>query len=90
LIQKYSTYEDGMKEVMKNLYSVAKKGAKIIFVVGDKKVHGEIINGAEFFNKISPFKLIEVVERVYTNTTSQVFDEINKTTRKEQIVVWEK
>ena len=90
LIQKFATYEDGMKSVMENLHAVTKKGAKIVFVVGDKKVHGNIVNGADFFNKISPFKLLEVVERVYTNTTSQVFDDINKTSRKEQIVVWEK
>jgi DNA modification methylase len=90
LIQKFSTYEQSMKDVLDDLYLVCKPGAKIIFVVGDKKIHGEVINGAEFFNKITPFKLLEVVERSYTNSTSQVFDEINKTARKEQIIVWQK
>jgi DNA modification methylase len=90
LIQKFNTYEHAMREVLNDLYIVCKPGSKIIFVVGDKKIHGEVINGAEFFNKITPFKLVEVVERSYTNSTSQVFDEINKTARKEQIVVWQK
>ena len=90
LIQKFSTYEKSMKEVLDDLYLVCKPGAKIIFVVGDKKIHGKVINGAEFFNKLTPFKLLEVVERTYTNSTSQVFDEINKTARKEQIIVWQK
>jgi hypothetical protein len=90
LIQKFNTYEKSMKEVLDDLYIVCKPGAKIIFVVGDKKIHGQVINGAEFFNNITPFKLLEVVERNYTNTTSQVFDEINKTARKEQIIVWQK
>ncbi len=90
LIQKFNTYEHAMREVLNDLYIVCKPGSKIIFVVGDKKIHGEVINGAEFFNKLTPFKLVEVVERSYTNSTSQVFDEINKTARKEQIVVWQK
>ena len=64
--------------------------AKIIFVVGDKKIHNKLINGAEFFNKISPFKTVDIVERTYANTSSKVFDDINKTERKEQIIVWEK
>lgn len=90
LIQKFNSYEKDMKLVLDELYKVCKKGSKIIFVVGDKKIHGQLINGADFFNKITPFKLIEVVERSYTKSTSQVFDEINKTARREQIVVWEK
>ncbi len=90
LIQKFNTYEKSMKEVLDDLYLVCKPGAKIIFVVGDKKIHGKVINGGEFFNKLTPFKLLEVVERAYTNSTSQVFDEINKTARKEQIIVWQK
>jgi 16S rRNA G966 N2-methylase RsmD len=90
LIQKYSTYEDNIKQVLDQLYMVCKPGAKVIFVVGDKKIHGKVINGADFFNKLTPFKLLEVVERNYTNSTSKIFDEINKTDRREQIIVWEK
>jgi 16S rRNA G966 N2-methylase RsmD len=90
LIQKISTYEESMKLVLDDLYTVCKPGAKIIFVVGDKKIKGQILNGAEFFNRFTPFKLLEVIDRSYTKSTSQVFDEINKTARREQIIVWEK
>jgi len=90
LIQSFSDYKDDMKAVLVELYKVCRTGAKIIFVVGDKKVHSKVINGAEFFSEISPFKNIEVVERRYTGTSSKVFDTINKTDRKEQIIVWEK
>jgi site-specific DNA-methyltransferase (cytosine-N4-specific) len=90
LIQNFNSYEEDMIAVLDQLNYVCKKNALIIFVVGDKKVHGKIINGGEFFKKISPFKLIEVVERTYTNSTSKIFDSINKTSRKEQIIVWQK
>lgn len=90
LIQNFSSYEEDMKIVLNELYKVCKKGAKIIFVVGDKKIHNKVINGAEFFNSISPFECENVVERSYTGTSSQVFDNINKTERKEQIIIWKK
>jgi len=51
-----------------------KNGGQIIFVVGDKKIHGKIINGAAFFQKISPFKKVKVIERTYSGISSQVFD----------------
>jgi ubiquinone/menaquinone biosynthesis C-methylase UbiE len=79
-----------MSEVLNELYKVVKKGGKVLFVVGDKKVHGKLINGAEFFNDITPFKIINTIERSYTGSSSQVFDKLNKTDRKEQIIVWEK
>ena len=90
LIQNFSNYEEDMKIVLSELYKVCRKGARIIFVVGDKKVHNVLINGADFFNKISPFECEQVVERSYTGTSSQVFDSINKTDRKEQIIIWKK
>jgi DNA modification methylase len=90
LIQNFASYSTDMKKVLDQLYLVCKTGAIVVFVVGDKKIHGEIINGASFFSAISPFQTIEIIERSYTNTTSQVFDEINKTSRKEQIIVWQK
>ena len=73
-----------------NRYNTTILGSKIIFVVGDKRVHGKVINGGEFFNSISPFKNVKFLERSYSNTSSQIFDTINKTKRKEQIVIWEK
>lgn len=90
LIQNFTNYKEDMEIVLQELYKVCKKGARIIFVVGDKKIHNKLINGAEFFNSISPFECEKVVERSYTGTSSQVFDSINKTDRKEQIIIWKK
>lgn len=90
LIQNFDTYADNMKMVLENLYTVVKPGGQVIFVVGDKKIHGKVINGAEFFQAISPFTKYEVVERSYTGTSSQVFDKLNKTERKEQVIIWQK
>lgn len=90
LIQNFSNYEEDMKIVLNQLYKVCKDGARVIFVVGDKKVHNKVINGGEFFNSISPFICEDIVERSYTGTSSSVFDSINKTERKEQVIIWRK
>jgi SAM-dependent methyltransferase len=90
LIQNFDNYKEDMQVVLNNLYTVLKPGGQIIFVVGDKKIHGNVINGADFFQAISPFGEYEIIERSYTGTSSKVFDEINKTERKEQIVIWTK
>ena len=90
LIQDFGDYRTDMKKVLDGLYNVLKPGGQVIFVVGDKKVHGKIVNGADFFNEISPFKHIETIERSYSGTSSQVFDQLNNTSRKEQIVIWQK
>ena len=79
-----------MRIVLSELYKICRTGAKVIFVVGDKKIHNKVINGADFFTEISPFKKIDVIERRYTGSSSKVFDSINQTDRKEQIIVWEK
>lgn len=90
LIQSFENYKDDMKTVLDKLYNVLKPGGQVIFVVGDKKIHGRVINGAEYFQSISPFKDYTIVERSYSGTSSKVFDAINKTDRKEQIVIWTK
>jgi len=90
LIQTFKEYELDMKKVLEELYKVCKKGARIIFVVGDKKIHGKLINGGEFFNSLSPFNNVKFLERTYSGSSSQVFDKLNNTKRKEQIVIWEK
>lgn len=90
LIQTFNEYERDMKIVLNELYKVCKKGAKVIFVVGDKKIHGKLISGSDFFNSLSPFKNVKILERSYTGTSSQVFDKLNNTKRKEQIIIWEK
>jgi hypothetical protein len=77
-----------MKIVLTEIEKVVKPGGLVIFVVGDKKVHGEVINGGEFFRNLTSMKHIRSIERSYSGTSSKVFDAINKTQRKEQIVVW--
>jgi len=90
LIQNIENYKEDMRLVLDNLNTVLKPGGQVIFVVGDKKIHGKVINGADYFQAISPFGKYEIIERSYTGTSSKVFDEINKTDRKEQIVIWTK
>ena len=88
LIQHADTYREDMKMVLDELDKVTTDDALIIFVVGDKKVKSKVINGGEFFNEIK--KASYISERSYSGTSSQVFDVLNKTERKEQIVVWDK
>lgn len=88
LIQYADSYENDMREVLRELDIVTTDDALIIFVVGDKKVGGKVINGGEFFNNIMPASYIH--ERGYSGSASAVFDVLNKTDRKEQIVVWDK
>lgn len=90
LIQSFDNYKSDMKIVLDKLYQVLKPGGQVIFVVGDKKIHRKVINGADFFQSISPFDNYSIVERMYSGTSSKIFDTINKTERKEQIVIWTK
>lgn len=90
LIQDFTNYKDNMQTVLNELYKVLKPNGNVIFVVGDKKARGKVINGGEFFNAISPFQHVKTIERVYSGTSSKVFDEINKTERKEQVIIWKK
>ncbi len=90
LIQQFSTYKIEMKTVMNELDKVLVPGGKVIFVVGDKKVHGELIQGESFFDELSPWTKLGSVDRVYKGTSSTVFDNINNTKRREQVMVWQK
>jgi len=89
LIQRYSTYRKDMKKALTAIDRVVHDKATIIFVVGDRKVRGELIRGSDFFTEIAPWDYSYVVEREYTNTASGLWDKINKTQRKEQIIVWD-
>ncbi|MHA2063749.1 MAG: DNA adenine methylase [Candidatus Thorarchaeota archaeon] len=89
LIQRYSTFRDDMAEALKAIDRVAKEDAIVIFVVGDRMVHRELIRGSEFFTEIAPWNEPYTVERAYTNTPSKMWDKINKTQRKEQVIVWD-
>ena len=88
LIQYVDTYEADMRAVIEELEKVTTENALIIFVVGDKKVKGGVINGGDFFRNIREASYVE--ERSYSGSSSQVFDVLNRTKRKEQIVVWDK
>ncbi len=90
LIQKAAEYEKDMKEVFNELLRVTKKNGLIIFVVGDKKIKDKVINGGDFFSGLLKHRPNTVIERSYTGSSSQIFDKLNKTDRKEQIVIWDK
>ena len=90
LIQKVSSYEQDMRRVLEQLVKVTSDSAKLIFVVGDKKTKSGVINGGEFFSDLLNHKPDKIFERSYTGSSSQIFDSINKTSRREQIVVWDK
>ena len=87
-VQHIKSYEDDMRIILKELDIVTKDDSLIIFVVGDKKIKGNIINGGEYFNKIK--KASYILERSYSKSSSQLFDTLNNTSRKEQIVIWDK
>lgn len=89
LIQRYSTYESDMREALLALDQVVHDKSIIIFIVGNRMVHGKLVRGSDFFSKIAPWAEPYVVEREYTKTASGLWDRINATTRKEQVVVWD-
>jgi len=88
LIQNYSTYNEDMKQALLAIDRVIHDESLVIFVVGDRKVRGKLIKGSDFFAEIAPWNHPYIVEREYTNTASRLWDKINKTKRKEQIIVW--
>ena len=89
LIQRYSTYKVDMENALAAINRVVHDESLIIFVVGDRKVRGKLIRGSDFFTDIAPWDNSYIVEREYTNTASGLWDKINKTQRKEQIIVWD-
>lgn len=90
LIQKFSDYKENMISVLNQIDIVTKEDAVIVFVVGDKKAKDGIIDGGEFFASLRESNPTYIAERVYSGSQSQIFDTLNKTNRKEQIVVWHK
>lgn len=89
LIQRFSTYKDDIRSALLAVDRVVKDEALIIFVVGDRMVHRRLIRGSEFFAEIAPWEGSYVVERSYSDTPSRLWDRINKTQRKEQVMVWD-
>lgn len=90
LIQNIKDYKKDMAKVMREIIKITKSDAKIVFVVGDKKIGKEIIKGSDLFSELIKHKPSKIIEREYTNSSSQVFDKLNKTKRKEQIIIWDK
>jgi hypothetical protein len=88
LIQRYSSYKEDMTNALNAIDGVLKDNALVIFVVGDRRVHRELIKGSDFFTKIAPWDNPYVVEREYTKTPSSLWDHVNDTKRKEQVIVW--
>ena len=89
LIQRYSTYREEMKRALQSIDEVLRDNAIVIFVVGDRMVRKKLIRGADFFTDIAPWKNPYTVEREYTKTASSLWDKINTTQRKEQVIVWD-
>jgi len=89
LIQRYSTYQEEMKSALQSIDVVLRDNAIVIFVVGDRMVRKKLIRGADFFTDIAPWKNPYIVEREYTKTASSLWDKINTTQRKEQVIVWD-
>jgi hypothetical protein len=79
-----------MVKCLDEIDKITTDNAIVIFVVGDKKVGSEVVNGGSFFTRISKHKPLQILEREYTKTASKIWDSINKTKRREQIVVWDK
>ncbi|MFW9943555.1 MAG: DNA adenine methylase [Candidatus Sifarchaeia archaeon] len=89
LIQRYSTYEQDVSMALSAIDRVVKDDSLIIFVVGDRMVRRKLIRGAEFFAEIAPWNDPYIVERSYASTPSRIWDKINNTQRKEQVIVWD-
>ena len=90
LIQSFDSYAKDMKNCFNEIKKVTSNNAVIIFVVGDKKKGNKVIKGGEFFKEIIKEKPSYVIEREYSGTASKIWDKINNTQRKEQIIVWDK
>jgi len=89
LIQKFASYREDMKSALKAIDKVLHEESLIVFVVGDRMVKRKLIRGSDFFSEIAPWDNPYIVEREYTNTASGLWDNINSTNRKEQILVWD-
>ncbi len=88
LIQRYSTYKQDVSMALSAIDRVVKNDALIIFVVGDRMVRRRLVRGAEFFTEIAPWNDPYIVERSYACTPSRIWDKINRTQRREQVIVW--
>ncbi|MHA2022502.1 MAG: hypothetical protein ACTSWQ_02460, partial [Candidatus Thorarchaeota archaeon] len=88
-IQRYSTYKEDMMQALQAIDKVLHDESLVIFVVGDRMVRKKLIRGADFFRDIAPWNDPYIVEREYTKTASSVWDKINTTQRKEQVLVWD-
>ncbi|UCE09900.1 MAG: RsmD family RNA methyltransferase [Candidatus Thorarchaeota archaeon] len=89
LIQTFSTFREEMSTALRAIDAVLHDESLVILVVGDRMVNRKIIRGSEFFSEIAPWDNPYCLERSYSATASGIWDKINSTRRKEQIVVWD-
>jgi len=89
LIQRYSTYKEDMTKALQSIDQVLHDESLVIFVVGNRMVRKKLIRGSDFFTEIAPWSDPYIVEREYTKTASGLWDKINVTQRKEQVIVWD-
>ncbi|MHA2133401.1 MAG: RsmD family RNA methyltransferase [Candidatus Thorarchaeota archaeon] len=89
LIQTYSKYRDEMSKALSAIDRVVHEESIIILVVGDRMVNQELIRGSDFFSEIAPWEKSYSLERAYSATASGIWDKINSTQRREQVVVWD-
>ncbi len=89
LIQTYSSYREDMQSALTAIDRVVHDESLVIFVVGDRMVRRKLIKGSDLFSEIAPWAEPYIVEREYSNTASGLWDTINSTKRKEQVLVWD-
>ncbi len=89
LIQSFSTYRSDMTQALRSIQRVVREDGLVILVVGDRMVRRRLIRGSEFFAEIAPWGKPYVIERSYTETPSGLWDRINMTDRKEEVLVWD-
>jgi site-specific DNA-methyltransferase (adenine-specific) len=94
-VRDYGGYSFDYSVISRMLYEKTVDGGVVVWVVGDATIDGSE-TGTSFrqalrFMEVG-FNLHDtmIIEREYTKTASKIWDKINKTTRKEQIVIWEK
>ncbi|MBN2229332.1 MAG: DNA adenine methylase [Candidatus Thorarchaeota archaeon] len=89
LIQRYASYKEEMWNALYAIDKVVHDESLIIFVVGDRMVRKKLIRGSDLFSEIAPWANPCIIEREYTKTASGLWDTINTTRRKEQVIIWD-
>jgi DNA modification methylase len=86
-------YFEDFHLVLKELFRVSKKGAKLAFVVGNSRYGGEVIPVDEILGEIGEkvgFKLQEILIARYRGNSPQQMGRFKKIPSRESIVIWER